>query len=184
MKKRKLLPNLLTLFRLIAAPLLLLVWYLPLDGRESLWASALFLAGGLTDFLDGYIARRFDQKTELGTFLDPLADKVLVSAALVLVVAHYQTMLVTLAAALILAREMLVVMMRAWGREKFGRELFPSNWYGRWKMAVQIAALSILLLRAPDLYQLGLWTLWAGVALSLIAVVPPLLQMRRLLSKD
>ena len=160
------------------------MWYLPLGGRESLWASGLFLVGGLTDFLDGYIARRFNQKTELGTFLDPLADKVLVSAALVLVVSHYQTMLITLAAALILAREMLVVMMRAWAREKFGRELFPSNWYGRWKTAVQISALSILLLRVDDLYLLGLLCLWVGVALSLIAVAPPLLQMRKLMNSD
>ena len=84
------LPNILTMIRVLAIPVLVLVFYLPFKWSD-MCAAALFLAAGITDWLDGYLARRLNQTSPLGAFLDPVADKLIVGVALVMLVQVHAT---------------------------------------------------------------------------------------------
>ena len=87
-------PNLLTLFRLVLIPFILIAYYWPSESR-FLWASGLFMLAAATDWLDGFLARKLNQTTDFGAFLDPVADKVTVAVALVVLVESYSCLLYT-----------------------------------------------------------------------------------------
>ncbi|CAE7283055.1 pgsA [Symbiodinium natans] len=103
-------PNALTALRLVAVPGILGTWYLELHGVTAV----LFGAAAITDWFDGFLARRWKQQTSLGALLDPLADKLLVSSTLVLLVEHAASPIVSVPAAAILARELGVSTLREW----------------------------------------------------------------------
>lgn len=157
-------PNALTLARIAAVPALVGVFYLdqPVAGLASF---AVFVAASLTDFLDGYLARRLDQPSELGRVLDPIADKLLVAAALVMLTAFGQAAPIAVAA--ILCRELLISGVR---EALAGRLTLRVTWLAKWKTASQMAALALLLiapaLDMPDLTIAGEAALWLAVALS------------------
>jgi CDP-diacylglycerol--glycerol-3-phosphate 3-phosphatidyltransferase len=106
-------PTLLTLFRVILIPFFVLAFYLPV-----VWApfacALIFLVAAVTDWFDGYLARRWNQSTRFGAFLDPVADKVMVAIAMVLVAEHYHTWWVTLPAATMIGREIIISALREW----------------------------------------------------------------------
>ena len=134
------LPNLLTLSRIAAIPVLIAVYYMP--SPLGPWLSfALFAAAAVTDALDGRLARRSGRVTAFGRFLDPVADKLLVTSVLVLLVADGRAP--ALAAALVLCREILVSALR----EDMARRgaALPVSILAKWKTAVQMAALGLLL---------------------------------------
>ena len=100
-------PTLLTLFRVILIPFFVLVFYLPVTWSPFA-AALIFCVAAVTDWFDGFLARRWNQSTRFGAFLDPVADKVLVAIAMVLVTEHYHSWWVTLPAATMIAREIII----------------------------------------------------------------------------
>jgi len=130
----------------------------------------LFMAAGITDWFDGYFARRYHQISRLGRFLDPIADKLLVAAALVMLVDNGQLRGVhVLAALIILAREILVSGLREFLAEL--RVSLPVSQLAKWKTAAQMAAIAVLLLgdAAPAIVtQIGLVLIWVAAGLTLI----------------
>ena len=161
--------NLLTLSRIAAIPLV--VACLWLDRGWSQWLSMiLFVAAAVTDWFDGYFARRYHQISRLGRFLDPIADKLLVAAALVMLVHSGPLQGVhVLAALIILAREILVS-----GLREFLAELrigLPVSALAKWKTAVQMLAIGLLLVgdaAATWVTTIGLWAIWIAAGLTLI----------------
>ena len=109
-------PNLLTALRIVLIPAIAGLFYLP-DGRGDTVAGVLFAIAGITDTLDGYVARRMGQVSHLGTFLDPVADKLIVATALVLIVSRNPVWYVTLTAAVIIGREIAISALREWMSE-------------------------------------------------------------------
>ena len=97
-------PNLLTLFRIFLIPVFVILFYLPYEWSNQ-WAAGMFVLAAITDWFDGYLARRLNQSTPFGAFLDPVADKIMVSTALVLIVEHYNTVIVTIPALTMIGRD-------------------------------------------------------------------------------
>ena len=168
------LANLLTLSRIVAIPFFVAAFYLP--GAWANWvAFAIFALASLTDWLDGWVARRTATTSALGRFLDPMADKLLVAAALLMLVADGRAP--AIAALVIVSREILVSGLREFlaGRKV---ELTVSR-LAKWKTAAQMVALSLLLVgaAAPTVgvpawvtVDGGVAMLWIAVTLTLISV--------------
>ncbi len=163
------LPNLLTLSRIAAIPLVVACFWL--DHGWAQWLSAaLFAIACITDWFDGYFARRYHQISRFGRFLDPIADKLLVAAALVMLVDNSTlTGVHVLAALIILAREILVSGLREFLAElKIG---VPVSQLAKWKTGAQMIAITILLLGdavPPIVHQVGLVLIWVAAVLTLI----------------
>ena len=163
------LPNILTLSRIVMIPAFMAVFYL--DSPLSNWLSlSLFSAAGITDFFDGYFARRNGQMSKLGQFLDPVADKLLVVAALFMLVAFERIDQITLIAAVILlCREVLVSGLREFLAEV--RVSLPVTQMAKWKTTVQLIAIGFLLAgdAATEIYatEIGTAALWVAAILTL-----------------
>src|SRR5215469_6107017 len=110
------LPNTLTWLRIFAIPLIVLLFYMPYHWSDPA-AGLLFAAAGITDTLDGYLARRLGQTSRLGAFLDPVADKLVVAVALVLLVSKDTRALIVLTAAVVIGREITISALREWMAE-------------------------------------------------------------------
>ncbi len=162
------LANKITLLRIIAAPLLIILLSLP-SRITALTAAALFLAASLTDMVDGLVARRGNMVTTLGKFLDPLADKILVSTALVMLAALGWAP--AWAAAVIIAREFAVTGLRTVAVEQ--GVVLAADRYGKLKTVLQITALCPLMLHYPwfglDPAPVGLALLYVAVALTIFS---------------
>ena len=150
------LPNLLTLSRIIIIPVLVGLFYL--DGDAWRWVSVvLFSLAGVTDYFDGYLARRWAQISAFGRFLDPIADKLLVAAVILMLVATHRIRgLVVLPALVILCREVMVSGLREFlAQVNVG---VPVSRLAKWKTALQLIALGILIVGDAA----GDWTQWVG----------------------
>jgi len=142
------LPNILTLFRLFLIPVFVAFFYLPY--KWSYFASALvFVVAAITDWLDGYLARKLNQSTPFGAFLDPVADKIMVAVVLVLMIERYGTPLFAIPAAVIVARELLISALREWMAEVGKRASVAVSYIGKIKTTMQMAAIIILLAVIP-----------------------------------
>ena len=161
-------PNLLTLFRIALIPLLVGSFYVGGDLGNRL-ACAIFVLAGITDFLDGYIARRLDQRSALGRFLDPVADKLVVAAALLMMVGFGQIAgLSVLPALVILCREILVSGLREYLAGISIR--MPVSRLAKWKTAIQMTAIAILLLGEAGPWGVP-WASIGGIGLWVAAVL-------------
>jgi cardiolipin synthase len=165
------LPNILTMSRIAAIPLIVGFLYL----NSDFWSWAAFVVYALacvTDFFDGYIARRMERVSALGRFLDPIADKLIIaSIILVLVATHHITGWTTLAALIILCREILVSGLREFLAEL--RVGVPVSVLAKWKTMVQMVALGFLIIgeagpTALDCPMIGRILIWLAAALTLI----------------
>ncbi|MEA3250195.1 MAG: CDP-diacylglycerol--glycerol-3-phosphate 3-phosphatidyltransferase [Pseudomonadota bacterium] len=161
-------PNLLTLARLVFIPLLVILFYLPFAWSLPLTA-ALFGLAAITDWLDGYLARRWDQSTPFGAFLDPVADKVMVAVALALLVERFDSALLTLPALVIIGREIVISALREWMAEMGKRASVAVSWIGKIKTTLQMVALLLLLGTPPGTWvaNLGVMTLYLAAILTL-----------------
>lgn len=171
------LPNLLTWQRILAIPLLVCVYLVPFDAwgehSRNLVATILFILASLTDWLDGWLARRLGQQTELGAFLDPVADKLLVCVALV--------MLLDLdrinagIAIIIIGREITISALREWMASIGARKSVAVNWMGKVKTAVQMLAIPMLLYHDPiggfDCQYWGSWMITLAAIQTFISMV-------------
>jgi CDP-diacylglycerol--glycerol-3-phosphate 3-phosphatidyltransferase len=168
------LPIALTWFRIIAIPLVVLVFYWPAPWARPA-AGLLFGLAGITDYLDGYLARRLKQTSNFGAFLDPVADKLIVATALVLLVEADPRRVVAIAAAIIIGREITVSALREWMSQIGARSYVAVSWFGKWKTAAQIVGISLMLYRDPVLglpmYDYGEWLLYVAVALTLWSMI-------------
>jgi CDP-diacylglycerol--glycerol-3-phosphate 3-phosphatidyltransferase len=167
-------PNTLTVSRIILIPVLVLVFYIPFENHK-LVAAAVFGLAAITDWFDGYLARRLAQMTEFGAFLDPVADKLMVAVALVLLVEQHDTLVFTLAACVIIGREIVISALREWMAELGERTSVAVSYVGKVKTTFQMIAIVALLALSPDsetwmlglaflmLYTAAVLTLWSMV---------------------
>lgn len=165
------LPNLLTLSRILAIPLVVGLFYI--EGDAWRWtACVVFSIAGFTDILDGYVARRRNQISSFGRFLDPIADKLLVASVLLMLAAFGRMSMVTeLAAVVILCREILVSGLREYLAEV--RVGMPVSRLAKWKTAIQMIAIGFLIVgdSGPPTWPvrlIGETGLWAAALLTLI----------------
>lgn len=162
---RQHLPIALTWSRIALIPVLVITFYLPWPGT-SVACAILFALASLTDWLDGYLARRWHQETALGAFLDPVADKLMVATVLVLLAGHDGSGLVVISAAVIIAREITISALREWMAVQQATAIVAVAWLGKLKTATQMAALVILLAFLASPNSLGYRT---GVVILLLA---------------
>jgi cardiolipin synthase len=165
------LPNLLTLSRIFVIPPMVAAFYLDRDWANII-ACLLFVGASITDFFDGYVARSWQQQSDIGRFLDPVADKLLVAAAILMLVAFDRLHgFQVLAALVILCREILVSGLREFLAEI--RVGMPVTRLAKWKTGIQMVAIALLLLgeSGPSwLYasEIGAACLWVAAGLTLI----------------
>ncbi len=173
------LPNILTFSRILLIPILIIVFYLPWEGAHLL-ATGIFIIASLTDWLDGYLARKWKQTTLLGAFLDPVADKVLVATCLLLLVGAKEINYITLPAIVIVGREIVISALREWMAEWGKRASVAVGWLGKIKTTLQMIAIILLLAFHPEntwlgslgvimLYVAAMMTIWSMVVYIQIA---------------
>ena len=166
-------PNILTLLRIILIPVLVVVFYMP--GQWSYQISAaIFGLASLTDLLDGYLARRLNQSSAFGAFLDPVADKLMVAVALVLLVQDNPSPLFAVPAAIIIGREIAISALREWMSEIGARTKVAVSIVGKLKTTIQMVAILLLLFKVP---LAGISTHTVGLVLLYIAAVLTLWSM-------
>ena len=160
-------PTWLTLARIVMIPVLVLVFYLPYRWTNFA-AAGVFILAAVTDWLDGWWARRYQQHSAFGAFLDPVADKMMVAVALFLIVQGHPTPWMAFWAAVIVGREIAVSALREWMAELGARAHVAVSNLGKWKTAAQMAALVILLANAP------VFTFWVLLGYGLLIVAAAL----------
>jgi CDP-diacylglycerol--glycerol-3-phosphate 3-phosphatidyltransferase/cardiolipin synthase len=167
-------PNLLTWARILLIPLVAGVFYLPLTPAEQNFiATAAFLVAAVTDWVDGWLARKLNQTSAFGAFLDPVADKLMVAAALVVLVElnRVDAML----AFIIIGREIAISALREWMANIGAAKSVAVSFIGKLKTIAQMTAIPMLLWYTPfgplDVRLLGTWSLWVAALLTLWSMV-------------
>ena len=174
-------PNFLTLLRIVLVPVFVVAYYLPYVWANAL-ATAIFVLAAITDWLDGYLARRWNQQSAFGAFLDPVADKLMVAAALIMLVAdgrvHMQVIdsrLFALMVVVIIGREIAISALREWMAELGKRHSVAVTVIGKAKTIGQMVAIPFLLyqqsLAGIPIFLLGELMLYAAGALTLWSMV-------------
>ena len=138
------LPNYFTLLRILIVPFVIIFYYFPVYHVHVI-AALLFVVAAITDWFDGFLARRWQVASALGAFLDPVADKILVVLCLTILVSQHYLTLIILAALVIIAREIIVSGLREWMAEVGKRAHVAVSYIGKWKTACQMIAITILL---------------------------------------
>jgi CDP-diacylglycerol--glycerol-3-phosphate 3-phosphatidyltransferase len=163
-------PNTLTLLRIVMIPVLVLVFYTPYDWR-FLAAAAIFAVAAVTDWLDGYLARKLNQNTPFGAFLDPVADKLMVAAALVVLVEVYADWWFSIPAAIIIGREIAISALREWMAELGKRTSVAVSYVGKVKTMAQMSSVTVLLAAGDAdisaLRDLGILMLYVAAGLTI-----------------
>ena len=171
-------PNSLTLLRIAMIPVFVVVFYLPFRW-SNLIACLIFTLAALTDLLDGYLARKLNQTSTLGEFLDPVADKLMVAVVLVLLVQHDPRTLLALPAAVIIGREITISALREWMAALGARSRVAVSFYGKIKTVIQMISLIMLIYKYPlyglPIYNIGLVLLYIAVILTLWSMAEYLL---------
>lgn len=166
------LPNILTMSRIIMIPIFVLIFYLPYEWRY-LVSAAIFALAAATDWLDGYLARRLNQSTPFGAFLDPVADKLMVAVALTVLIEEHHSFLLTLPATVIICREIVISALREWMAEMGKRGSVAVSYIGKIKTTAQMGSIMLLLafpmgtsgafLGTIVLYGAAILTLWSMI---------------------
>ncbi len=163
-------PTLLTLFRVALIPFFALAFYLPFRWGPFLCA-LIFVIAAITDWFDGWLARRWKQTTRFGAFLDPVADKVMVAMALVLVTEHFHVWWVTLPAATMIAREIIISALREWMTEIGKRSSVAVSLMGKVKTTAQMSSLVALLWRPNGvIIDIGVVALYIAAVLTFVSM--------------
>ena len=163
-------PTILTWTRIVAIPLLVGVFYLGLEPRvQNLIATTMFIAFALTDWLDGYLARRLNQTSAFGAFLDPVADKFLVSASLLVLVNLGRADVFV--ALIIIGREIAISALREWMAQIGASRSVAVHMLGKVKTTVQMVAIPFLLFDGTlfgllDTGRWGTWLIWLSAVLT------------------
>jgi CDP-diacylglycerol--glycerol-3-phosphate 3-phosphatidyltransferase len=166
-------PNALTLFRILLLPVFIGLFYMHYSW-SYMASAAVFALAGVTDWLDGYLARKLDQSTPFGAFLDPVADKLMVAIALVLLVERFGAWWFTIPAAVIISREIVISALREWMAELGKRTSVAVSYVGKIKTALQMISILTLLASIPETSG---YVHWAGVILLYLAALLTLWSM-------
>ena len=170
-------PILLTWLRIVMIPLMICIYYLPskwiMGGERDLAAMLVFMIAGATDWLDGYLARRWQQTSAFGAFLDPVADKLVVAAALIMLVQLDR--IDAIIAMIIIGREITISALREWMAQLGAQKSVAVSMVGKIKTAAQMGAIPLLLYHSPafglNLQQIGTWFIYLAAALTLWSMV-------------
>ena len=180
------LPNIITLARILLVPVFVVIYLWPGDGTYLI-AATLFALAAATDWLDGYLARRLNQTTPFGAFLDPVADKLIVVSALTVLLAQHSTVWLTLPGLIIIGREIMISALREWMAEMNSSVTVAVSYLGKIKTSLQMIAIAVLLALPPNsdsglifagytlMYVAALMTLWS-MSVYLQAAWPTLRQ--------
>lgn len=141
-------PNILTFSRILAIPVFVVIFYLPFQWSYGV-AAIIFVLAGVTDWVDGYLARKLNQTSKLGAFLDPVADKLMVAVALILLVEMHATVWLAIPALVMISREIAVSALREWMAECGQRAAVAVSYIGKVKTVVQMVSISMLLAIKP-----------------------------------
>lgn len=164
------LPTMLTLFRIVLVPVLVMVFYWQ-HPWSNILACAVFVLGALTDWLDGWIARRYNMYSAFGAFLDPVADKLAVAFALFLVTQKHHTAWIAILSAIIVGREITISALREWMAQMGSHGLVKVAALGKIKTIVQMVAISFVLFYEDifgiPIFRIGEWLLAIAAALTL-----------------
>ena len=167
-------PTILTLFRIALLPVMVVVYYLPFRGA-NIAAALVFMAAAVTDWADGWIARRWNMGSAFGAFLDPVADKLMVAVTLFLLVQDNPTPLLAITSAVIVGREISISALREWMAEIGQRATVRVAMIGKIKTTMQIIAIIVLLYQHDSeelrLFRVGesllviaaALTIWSGL---------------------
>lgn len=161
-------PTMLTLARILMLPVIVLIFYLPYPWARPA-CCAVFLIAAITDWLDGYLARKWNIESDFGAFLDPVADKLMVATVLILLVEDAATWWLTLPAIIIIGREITISALREWMASVGSRAKVAVSYLGKVKTTMQITALAMLLYKL-DLFGLPIYTVGIG-ALYIAAAI-------------
>ncbi len=169
-------PNILTWLRILMIPLVVGVFYVPevwmSSWHRNLAATVMFTAAAVTDWLDGYLARRLNQMSLFGAFLDPVADKLMVAAALIVLV--WLQRVDGIIAVIIIGREIAVSALREWMAKTGQAKSVAVNFLGKVKTISQMIAIPLLLyhdrLSVLDPQRAGTWLIYLAAALTLISM--------------
>ncbi|MEI8155757.1 MAG: CDP-diacylglycerol--glycerol-3-phosphate 3-phosphatidyltransferase [Burkholderiales bacterium] len=171
-------PTIMTWTRIFAIPLIVGVFYLPetmaSQAEKNLIATVMFVVFAATDWLDGYLARKLNQTSSFGAFLDPVADKFLVCAC-VLVLVHLQRADVFVAL-IIIGREIAISALREWMAQIGASKSVAVHMIGKLKTVAQMVAIPFLLFDGllfgvVDTHLLGVWLIWAAAILTIWSMV-------------
>ncbi|MDH3355402.1 MAG: CDP-diacylglycerol--glycerol-3-phosphate 3-phosphatidyltransferase [Chromatiales bacterium] len=165
------LPNILTLLRIVLIPVLIIVFYYPVEWA-NIAATVIFFVAGVTDWLDGYLARKLGMSSRFGAFLDPVADKLMVAVALILIVdlnpTPYSGFWIAIPAAIIVGREITISALREWMSEIGASSKVAVSMLGKLKTSAQMGSLGFLIYHDPILgHSMALW----GLTLLYIAAL-------------
>ena len=168
-------PTIMTWTRIVAIPLIVGVYYSPLDmATKNLWAAGMFIVFALTDWLDGFLARKLNQTSSFGAFLDPVADKFLVCASLLILV--YLQRADVFVALIIIGREIAISALREWMAQIGAAKSVAVHMLGKLKTVVQMVAIPFLLydgrlFGAVDTGVWGTWLIWIAAVLTVWSMV-------------
>lgn len=167
-------PNILTLLRIVLIPVFVLLFYLPVEWAR-LSCALVFSIAAVTDWFDGYLARRWGQVSPFGAFLDPVADKLMVAVSLLLLVQSEPTPAFAIPAAVIIGREITISALREWMAELGARAMVAVSLIGKFKTAVQMIAILLLIYKEPlwniPIYTIGFVLLYIAAILTLWSMV-------------
>lgn len=176
-----------TLFRIALIPVFVFVFYLPVAWANEVCATAFALAA-ITDWIDGFLARRLRQITVFGAFLDPVADKLMVAVALVLLVQANPEIWIALPAAIIIGREIAISALREWMARIGEHRRVAVVMLGKFKTGCQLTAITLMLYGSgevpPEYFRFGLVLLYMATSLTLLSMVQYLIAARALLRAD
>lgn len=155
-------PNTLTLFRMVLIPVFIVAYYMPQEWAHAL-ATFIFWLASITDWFDGYLARKLNQQSDLGKFLDPLADKLMVITALVLIVAAYpNNNWILFSSLIIIAREIIISSLREWMSEQGKSSVVAVSFFGKAKTVGQMFAI-LFLIYEKDIFDLPTFLFGVGL---------------------
>jgi CDP-diacylglycerol--glycerol-3-phosphate 3-phosphatidyltransferase len=164
----------LTWFRIAAIPLIAFVFYLPPSKWMHPLACVVFTIAGLTDWLDGYLARRLNLTSKFGAFLDPVADKLMVTTTLVIIVQADPRIIIALVAAIIIGREFTISALREWMAELGARNVVAVSGFGKLKTILQMVGLGMMLWTYPlygiPIYEIGMSLLIISAGLTMYSM--------------
>lgn len=175
------LPNLLSIFRILLVPPLVVVLLTRFEGKEW-WGLGLFLAAAVMDFLDGFLARRRQQVTRLGTLLDPAADKILISAAYISLVEMNPHIVPSWIVTVIIAREFAVGTLRSFAAAE--SLVIPAGFSGKIKTTVQIISIALLIIHnqvEKEFGHLAPLSLWAAMLITVYSGIEYFVRFGRLI---
>lgn len=167
-------PNILSLLRIALIPVLIGIFLLPYESAP-LWATVVFAVAALTDWLDGYLARKWNQTSPFGAFIDPVADKLIVAVALVLVLYKSPEPYILIPVVIIIGREITVSALREWMAELGQRSAVKVSYVGKLKTAFQMISIGCLIYHAPlfgiPVFEVGIGLLYVAAFLTLSSMI-------------